>query len=318
MKRSAMRLLAKVFGMCGVLFTAGIAFAGSFTFDLLSSHRIEFPSWVPERPLAIPKAQSELTFPVIPDAAGSDLVVTVVFREEIGSYLSVYWENAEGKRQLVASNLFENTGLLNQRTILINRPTMEGPGKVVLKSSQSALNVLRVRLDWARPGVVRLVDNVPNGALITTGGKFLAPEEVDGTQLTPIADSWEGRILTTSVTDQAERIEKGIDYQVSIPSKVNRARIELLVNGLPLNQNLKLWLNGNSAGTIIAEVPDLTDPGYDRNNPGTMQFVGWRKATLILSGSKLPIGDNHFQIETPQGSNVAIRDLLLQVDYAAN
>ncbi len=106
-------------------------------------------------------------------------------------------------------NLFENIGLLNQRTLLINRPTMGGPGKVVLKSSQAVLNILRVRLDWARPGVVRLVDNVPNGALVTTGGKMFAPEEVDGSPLTPIADSWEGRILTTSVTDQAERIEKG-------------------------------------------------------------------------------------------------------------
>jgi hypothetical protein len=49
-----------------------------------------------------------------------------------------------------------------------------------------------------------------------------------------------------------------------------------------------------------------------------MQFVGWRKATLILPGNKLPDGDKHFQIETPPGSHVAIRDLLLQVDYAAN
>lgn len=318
MNRRGIALLAEFLLASGLLASARTASADSFTFDLLSNHRIHFPSWVPERPLAVPKEQSELSFPIVPDAAGSDLVVTVVFREEIGSYLSVYWENTDGKRQLLAPNLFENTGLLNQRTLLINRPTMGGPGKVVLKSSQTALNILRVRLDWARPGVVRLVDNIPNGALITTGGKFYAPEEVDGTALTPIADSWEGHILTTSISDQAERIEKGIDYEVSIPNKVNRARIELLVNGLPLNQTLKLWLNGSAVGTIVPEIPDLTDPGYDRANPGTMQFVGWRKATLILPGNKLPVGDNHFQIETPPGSHVAIRDLLLQVDYAAN
>jgi hypothetical protein len=255
---------------------------------------------------------------VVPGADDDDLAVTVVFQEEIGGFLSVYWESSFGKRQLLAPNLFENIGLLNQRTLLINRPTMGGPGKVVLKSSQAVLNILRVRLDWARPGVVRLVDNVPNGALVTTGGKMFAPEEVDGTPLTPIADSWEGRILTTSVTDQAERIEKGIDYSVSIPDKVSRVRLEVLVNGLPLDQTLTLWLNSAVAGQLALEVPDLTDPGYEKGDDGAMHFTGWRKGVLILRGNQLPVGENHFQFQTPPGAQVAIRDFLLQLEYGAN
>jgi hypothetical protein len=219
---------------------------------------------------------------------------------------------------LLAPNLFENIGLLNQRTLLINRPTMGGPGKVVLKSSQAVLNVMRVRLDWARPGVVRLVDNVPNGALVTTGGKMFAPEEVDGSPLTPIADSWEGRILTTSVTDQPERIEKGIEFSVSVPNKVARVRLEVLVNGLRLDQTLTLWLNGAAVGTLALEVPDLTDPGYEKGDDGTMHFTGWRKGVFILTGAQLPVGENHFQFQTPPGAEVAIRDFLLQLEYAAN
>ncbi len=292
--------------------------ADSFTFDLKATGRLEFPGWMPDRPLAVPKSQAELSFPVVPGADDDDLALTVVFQEEVGGFLSVYWESALGKRQLLAPNLFENIGLLNQRTLLINRPTMGGPGKVVLKSSQAVLNVLRVRLDWARPGVVRLVDNVPNGALVTTGGKMFAPEEVDGTPLTPIADSWEGRILTTSVTDQAERIEKGIEYAISIPDKVSRVRLEVLVNGLRLDQTLTLWLNGTAVGTLALEVPDLTDPGYERGEDGTMHFTGWRKGVLILRGDQLPVGDNRFQFQTPPGAEVAIRDFLLQLEYAPN
>jgi hypothetical protein len=292
--------------------------ADSFTFDLKATGRLEFPAWIPDRPLAHPESQAELSFPVVPGADDNDLAVTVVFQEEIGGFLSVYWESSFGKRQLLAPNLFENIGLLNQRTLLINRPTMGGPGKVVLKSSQAVLNILRVRLDWARPGVVRLVDNVPNGALVTTGGKMFAPEEVDGTPLTPIADSWEGRILTTSVTDQAERIEKGIDYSVSIPDKVSRVRLEVLVNGLPLDQTLTLWLNSAVAGQLALEVPDLTDPGYEKGDDGAMHFTGWRKGVLILRGNQLPVGENHFQFQTPPGAQVAIRDFLLQLEYGAN
>src|SRR5262249_36988012 len=209
--------------------------------DLTTTGRPQFPIWMPERPLAAPKPQAELSFPIVPGPDDDDLVLTVVFQEEAGGFLSVYWENSFGKRELLAPNLFENIDLPNQRTLLIKRPTMSGSGKVVLKSSQDVLNVLRVRLDWARPGVVRLVDNVPNGALEITGGKIYSPEEVDGSTLTPIADSWDGKILTTSVTDHPERIENGIDFSVDIPDKVVRARVEVLVNGLPIDQSMKFW-----------------------------------------------------------------------------
>jgi hypothetical protein len=292
--------------------------ADSFTFDLRATGRLEFPAWIPDRPLAFPKSQAELAFPVVPGADDDDLALTVVFQEEPGGYLSVYWENALGQRELLAPNLFENIGLPNQRTLLVKRPTMGGPGKIILKSSQAVLNILRVRLDWARPGVVRLVDNIPNGALVTTAGKMFAPEEVDGSPLTPIADSWEGRILTTSVTDQAERIEKGIDFSVTVPAKVSRVRLEVLVNGLRLDQTITLWVNGSAAGTLALEVPDLTDPGFEREEDGTMRFTGWRKGVFILSGDMLPVGENHFQFQTPQGAQVAIRDFLLQLEYAGN
>ena len=303
-----------------LVWLAGIAaaHADSFTLDLTTTGRPEFPVWMPERPLAAPKAQAELSLPVVPGSDDNDLALTVVFREEAGAFLSVYWEDSSGKRELLAPNLFENIGLPNQRTLLIKRPTMAGPGKIVLKSSQDVLNVLRVRLDWARPGVVRLVDNIPNGALVTTGGKMYAPEEVDGSTLTPIADSWEGKILTTSVTDRAERIEQGIDYTVAIPDKVARVRAELLVNGLELDQSLILWLNGRAYGPIAFEIPDLTDPGYDKTSGGIANFIGWRKGTILIKGEQLIVGDNHFQFQTPPGSEIAIRDFLLQVEYAPN
>src|SRR5215471_1460677 len=296
----------------------GESHADSLTLDLTTTSRPQFPIWMPERPLAAPKPQAELSFTIVSGPDDDDLALTVVFQEETGAFLSVYWEDPSGRRELLAPNLFENIGLPNQRTLLISRPVMGGPGKVILKSSQDVLNVLRVRLDWARPGVVRLVDNVPNGALVATGGKIYAPEEVDGTTLTPIADSWEGKILTTSVTDQAERIENGIDYSVAIPDKVERARIELLINGLQLDQSMILWLNGRACGPIALEIPDLTDPGYDKASGGVAHFIGWRKGVFLLQGEQLIVGDNHFQFQIPPGSQIAMRDFLLQVEYAPN
>jgi len=289
--------------------------ADTFVFDPITSSRLDLPSWMNDRPLAAAKDRAELSFPVTPGADDNDIALTVVFNEEPGAYLSVFWQPEQGDRELLCPNLIENIGLPNQRTLLINRPTMGGPGKIILQSSTQFLNVIRVRIDWVRPGVVRLVDSAPNGALVLTGGKIFAPEEVDGSQLTAIADSWEGKILTTSITDGAERIEHGVAFPVTIPTHLKRARMEVMVNGLPLDGSLKVWLNGQAVGTLSFEVPDLTDPGYGENND---QFVGWRKGVLWLPPNRLAVGDNQFQFEGPTGTAIAIRDFLLQVQYATD
>lgn len=292
------------------------AAAETFVFDPTTSSRVDIPAWMGERPVAVAKDRAELSFPVIPSAEDNDIALTLVFNEEPGAYLSVFWQPQEGDRELLCDNLLENIGLPNQRTLLINRPIMGGPGKIILQSSTQFLNVIRVRIDWVRPGVVRLVDSAPNGALVMNGGKIFAPEEVDGSRLTAVADSWEGKILTTSITDSAERIENGVAFPVTVPAHLRRARMEVMVNGLPLNGTLKVWLNGQVVGALSFEVPDLTDPGYGAENND--QFVGWRKGMLLLPPSRLVVGENQFQFEGPAETPIAIRDFLLQVQYASD
>jgi hypothetical protein len=75
-------------------------------------------------------------------------------------------------------------------------------------------------------------------------------------------------------------------------------------------------LNGQVVGALSFEVPDLTDPGYGGNNSD--QFVGWRKGMLLLPASHLVVGDNQFQFEGPAGTPIAIRDFLLQIQYATD
>jgi hypothetical protein len=299
-----------------LLLVPHLATADTFVFDPTTSSRLDIPVWMGDRPVAVAKDRAELSFPVTPGTDDNDMALTVVFNEESGAYLSVFWQPEQGDRELLCDNLIENIGLPNQRTLLINRPTMGGPGRIILQSSTQFLNVIRVRIDWVRPGVVRLVDSAPNGALVMNGAKIFAPEEVDGSRLTAVADSWEGKILTTSITDSAERIEKGVAFPVTVPAHLRRARMEVMVNGLPLNGLLKVWLNGQVVGTLSFEVPDLTDPGYGEENND--QFVGWRRGVLFLPPSRLVVGDNQFQFEGPAGTPIAIRDFLLQVQYASD
>ena len=87
-------------GICTFSAAPLSCFADSFTFDLHATGRLEFPAWIPDRPLAYPKSQAELSLPVVPGPDDDDLALTVVFQEEIGGFLSVYWENSFGKRQV--------------------------------------------------------------------------------------------------------------------------------------------------------------------------------------------------------------------------
>jgi hypothetical protein len=311
-----MKPLPLAAGLLGLVVNALPLRAESFLFDLATTGKVVFPGWMPERPVAAAKAQAELSFPIVPGNADEDLAVTIVFQEEFGGYLSVYWLADDGRKEMLCANLFEGTGLPNQRTLLLTRPMMGGPGKIMLQSSESVLNVARVRLDWVRPGVVRLADAAPNGAVITNSGKFLAPEEVDGTPLTPIADTWQDRILTTSITEQAERIEQGVQFPVTIPNRVERARVEVQVSGLKLEETLQFWLNGELFGSLAMELPDLSDPGYERSATPNGEFSGWRKGVLLIPPGKLHTGDNQFQFQPPQNRATAIRDFLLQVQYA--
>ena len=72
----------------GILYlgAVGCCLADSFTFDLRATGRLEFPAWIPDRPLAVPKTQAELSFPVVPGSDDDDLALTVVFQEEIGGF----------------------------------------------------------------------------------------------------------------------------------------------------------------------------------------------------------------------------------------
>src|SRR5260370_21660096 len=76
MSRSYITVAAGVFCLAAV----DHCLADSFTFDLRATGRLEFPSWIPDRPLAFPKAQSELSFPVVPGSDADDLALAVVFQ----------------------------------------------------------------------------------------------------------------------------------------------------------------------------------------------------------------------------------------------
>jgi len=109
-----------------------------------------------------------------------------------------------------------------------------------------------------------------------------------------------------------------VQYPVSIPKPVRRVRLEVLVNGLPLNSSVKLWLNGAQIGSLAMEIPELTDPGYFHSRSRGDHYTGWRKGAFLLSARQVKKGDNVFQFQGPPNTPLAIRDFLLQIQYASD
>jgi hypothetical protein len=94
--------------------------------------------------------------------------------------------------------------------------------------------------------------------------------------------------------------------------------LEVLVDGLPLSSSVKLWLNGAQIGTLAMEIPELTDPGYFHSRSQGDHYTGWRKGVFLLSAHQVKKGDNVFQFQGPANTPLAIRDFLLQIQYASD
>jgi hypothetical protein len=81
---------------------------------------------------------------------------------------------------------------------------------------------------------------------------------------------------------------------------------------------VKLWVNGQRVGSLAMEIPELGDPGYFHSRTAGDHYTGWRKGVFLLTANQIKKGDNVFQFQGPGNTPLAIRDFLLQIQYAAD
>lgn len=293
----------------------------SFTLDLASSGQAQaLPSWMTGQPMASPSDHATVSFPIAPPQDDSNLAVTFYFQETAGGFLRVYWAGAQ-TNEMLSENLFEGIEMPNQRTLLIKRATLSSPGTLSVQSSENTLNVSRIHWQWVEPAPVSLADEAAQSALVNAGGKVLDEGEINGAPLLPLQDKITGSVVTAALTEKPERIETGVEFVATLQTVPPWARMELEISGAPPGKPVLLWINGEFAGEVSVELPDLTDPGYQQGSGGGLSYVGWRKGVLFVPVTLLKAGDNQFQFglkdvaPSPQASPLAVKNLLLQLKY---
>ncbi len=257
-----------------------------------------------------------LEFRVNPPEMGHSLAVTLGFKEISAGTLRLIWQSEGGTAVTLASNLYEGTGLDNQRTVLIAAEELRGPGRLILQSDQPTLGIWRIQYEWGTSATVQTVPGSEGVAYLNRVRIGLRAEEISGKPIPPVSESQNGRLVKVRLTEQPERIEEGVEYAATLVELPKALRVEGDFAGLRLEDALDLWVNGRRVGSVNVGVPSLEDPGFRTLADGSIRFGGWRHGTAWVPAEFLKVGENTLLFSPSKTSDgIALKNLLLQAQF---
>jgi hypothetical protein len=299
-------------------------YAKSYVLDFPYRGDRNIPRWlsVVKEPRS-PSYFTSQSFGIRPIVGDTDLAVTIFFNEGSGGFLRVFWEGVDNNTEMLAQNLYDNIGMPNQKTLLIRRYTLTGPGKLVFQTTETTMNIRRIHWEWVKNQSVALSREIPLGVGYVDGfGRTYAEWEVSQFEPGETGDFWRSSVINAMLTEKAERIEEGAALDFEIQSPVENARVETQIAGLALEEKMVVWLNDRYLGEMAVEVPDLADPGYQRDEAGDLIYIGWRRGSFFFPANQLQAGENRLQLTRWNATSskisrpLAIKNTILQIKYA--
>ena len=252
-----------------------------------------------------------------PPVGDAKLALTLVFREPADGFARVIWQGP-GRAVTLCSNLFERAASLHQRTLLIERESLGGPGQLTIESTGGDPILERVDLTWVEPLVLAAGWTAPSGLYLTPAGKIFPAEELQGAGRHLPVDEDKGSVMDAVLDAGPVKIDaqNPVRFVAPIVGKPAYGRIEAQVAGLSLGQEPSVWVNGQAMGGLAVEVPGLDDPGYRENlRSREVGYGGWRKVVAYVPAGVLRSGEN--QVDWREtGSQTTVRNLRLQVVFA--
>lgn len=276
----------------------------SVTLDLPIPANLATPIWLghPDIPA---NALAALNVPILTPDTNASLLVTVYFQEKQGGFMRVVWKGTQGA-QLLSDNFYEDIGMANQRSLLISPAMLVGDGILTFQCGDSTLGIQRIKLEWLE-NKNGLVSPEVHDLLVTpaTGPTQLA-QSLNGQPNPAQPGAWQDQIVTVPISDQALRIEQGVEFSVDLDKVPGSARMALKEAGLPLSKQLVVWINQKRAGTITPAVPDLLDAGFLTDEKASTSYVGWRDGSFYVPVSLLKTGVNTLQFSAEADAALAL------------
>ena len=276
-----------------------------------------FPSWF--GPVSTQAGLNLYTWraQIRPPAGEARLAVTLVFREPSDGFARVIWQGP-GQAVTLCGNLFERAAALHQRTLLLDREMLSGPGQIIVESTGSEAVLERVELVWVEPLVLMTGEGSAGACYLTSSGKVLSADELSGNgRRSPVDQGQEG--FVDAVLDPGPvRIDSTspVRFVSSIAGQPGYARLEAQVAGLDPGKEPGIFVNGKALESLSVEVPGLADPGYRKKGEGyEMHYGGWRKLVAYVPTGFLRMGENQVDFQVTDGSGMTVRNLRLQVVF---
>lgn len=294
--------------------------AQEWTDTFLPETNASAPSWIKPTPNAETSPSfASASYQIEPLEPEGALLIELLFTEIEGGFLRVSLKSGLNE-EMLAQNLYDNINMFNKRSLLITYEQLKGGGTLIFQASQQALNVERIRFERLNTTTI-LSPEKKEVELINSLKTNYKLAELSGQELPVADDQWKGQVVTAPLTEKALRIENGISFEAELSALPDQARLECQLNGLPLSEALVLWVNGQRAGWVFPQIPDLNDLGFVKNDTGELSYKGWRKASSLIPARLLKVGVNTFQFsalsEDTKFESLAIKELNLQLGYPA-
>ena len=253
-----------------------------------------------------------------PPPGESRLALTLVFRETSGGFARVIWQEP-GKSLTLCGNLYEHAADLHQRTLLLDRGTIGGPGQFIVESTGTEPVLERVELNWVEPLILAAGWAADPGYYLSPSGKIFPAEELqDGGRRAP-SDEDKGSVMDAVLDAGPIKIEsqRPVRFLAPIDGRPLYGRFEAEAAGLVPGEEPWLWVNGRALTGVAVESPGLDDPGYRSVGlEGAIQYGGWRKIWAFIPASYLSKGENQLDVQLAHGSvGATLRSLRLQVVF---
>lgn len=255
-----------------------------------------------------------------PPPGDSRLALTLVFRETPGGFARVIWQEP-GKSITLCGNLYEHAADLHQRTLLLDRGTIGGPGQFIVESTGTDPALERVELNWVEPLILAAGWAASSGYYLSPSGKIFPTEELqDGGRRAP-SDEEKGTVMDAVLDAGPVKVEPqgSVRFLAPIAGQPFYGRFEAEAAGLAPGEEPWLWVNGRALAGVAVESPGLDDPGYRPERDGReIQYGGWRKIWAFIPVGYLKGGENQLDVQLANGSaGATLRSLRLQVVFGA-
>jgi len=299
------------------------------TLDLPIPANLATPAWLghPETP---PASFATLDLPILTPDPSASLLVTVYFQEKQGGFMRISWQGTQGA-QVLSDNFYENIGMANQRSLLLSPTTLAGDGTLIFQCGDSTLGIQRIKLEWLVRTNALVSPEVTDLLVTPSTGPTQPAQTLNGLANPTEPGAWQNDLVTVPLTDEALRIEEGVEFSIDLDQVPGSARLALKENGLPMGKHLVVWINDQRAGTMTPAVPDLLDDGFLADAKASTGYVGWRDGSFFVPVSLLKAGVNTLLLSeeddvasTPQNAStasttpepaVAIKGLVMQLNY---